>query len=356
MTIHRFTLGDDVGSKNARRLHPRHINRLFTEKTVNRRLHRTPELNLIAVFTKHIGTGSNGQYQLMSQGRIVVLVFLSFFCSGATFTVLYNMESIVLAGWYAIIGVAIGLAIGYTILAKIAFKRGLIRSRLTALILITLALPVFGYAFLGLTIPQINSFKSLDVEMSCPDGTAVAFSISFNFSTVGTFSAENPVHLSTLINHVNISDFTTHVGAITLTNAFNTNEQHVFGNIPAFGFISLKQANDGDYVAEGDFIWHQSETCYIMPIPPFQGALKFNETNVKQLVGQPVLYISPVSDTLSLRSNYTMEKLTYSFLGFSIIMLQPVINVLFPDPLARQRNPENSAQGGTSQKHNQKKH
>ena len=206
--------------------------------------------------------------------------------------------------------------------------------------MIVLALPIFGYAFLGVNIPQTLWFRPLNVEMACPDGTNVFFHIDLNFSTIGTFSAENPIHVNALIYNVNISDdLTTHLGAISFTNAYHINEKNIVGDAPAYGYVALSKSGNGQYVAKGDLIWHQSETCYIIPLPPFSGTLTTEDYDAVQLYGKSVLYISPTSDTLSFRSNHLILQLTYVVVGFSIIMLHPVLNALFPDPkLAEQRH------------------
>ena len=290
----------------------------------------------------------------MGYWRVVGLILLSVLCVAITFAVLFYMENIASAEWYIKIAVAFGLFVGYAVLIKVASKNGLARSRISALVLIIVAFPIFGYALIGVSIPQTRWFQSLNVEMVSPDGTPFIFSIDLNFSSVGTFSAENPVHVRAVINNVNISDLTAHLGAISFTNAYNVVEKHIAGDVPAYGFIPLYQSKNGEYTAEGDFIWHQSETCYIIPLPPFQGTIKSPNLNNQQLYGSPVLYISPVSDTLSSRSNHVIEQLTYVVVGFSIIMLQPVINALFPDKAAKPQNPENHAQGKTHYKQHQK--
>jgi len=281
----------------------------------------------------------------MKWWKIVILILLSTLCITSTLAVLYFMDSIALLEWYAKIAIAFGLFVGYFVLVKFAGVATLTRSRISALVLILVALPIFGYAIVGVKIPSAYWYQSMNVEMICQDRTPVLFSMYFNFSAVGSFSAENPVHVHVFINNVNISDLTTHLGAISFTNAYNLQESHVVGATPAYGYVALYPSENGTYVADGNLIWHQSETCYVIPLPKFTGIITLPNLAKQNLSGNPVLYITPVADTLSFRSNHTMEQLTYAIVGFSVLMLQPILSALFPDKPAKQQNPQIPLQG-----------
>lgn len=276
----------------------------------------------------------------MRAWKILALVLLAITCSIGTFGTLFFMESIALQAWY-VTGVVIGLSLGYVTLVKFASTVQLTRSQICAIILVIIAIPIFAYAFIGVRIPQTYWYKSQDIGVMCADGTPITFSLSLNFSTTGVFSAENPVHVHAIINNANVSDLTAHLGAISFTNAYGISESPVISGTPSYGYVVLSQSKNGEYVADGDLIWHQSETCYIIPLPPFQGVIRSANLDKQQLGGEPVLYISSVSDTLSFRSNHTMEQLTYAVIGFSVIMLQPILSAIFPDkPAEKQKNPQ----------------
>jgi len=262
----------------------------------------------------------------------VAIIFLSCLCSVTAFTTLYYLGNAV-AEWYVILLVIIGIVIEYLVLIKIAkTKNGLIPSQISALVLIFLAIPIFGYAIIGVSIPQTQWFRSLDVAMACPDGTNVFFHLDLNFSTSGVFSAENPIHVNALIYNLNITDdLTKHLGAISFTNAFNINEKNVVGGVLAYGFLPIYNDGNGQYSVDGKLIWHQSEKCYIIPLPPFQGNLTAKNYDSVQLYGDPVLYVSSTADTLAFRTNHVILQLTYVVIGFSVIMLHPILKELFPD-------------------------
>jgi len=197
------------------------------------------------------------------------------------------------------------------------------REQASSLMLIMIALPIFIYAFHGVQTPI--TYLPINVErdnLICEDGTPVNFTISVIFSTYGTFSAENPIHVHAVIYNANVSDLTKHIGAITFTGAANVSGVPIYNEIPLFGYLTLSQGSNHTYVADGDLIWHQSITCYLITIPPFQGVIRYRNSPT----GDSVLNISPVSDTLSFRSSHTMEQLTYVIVGFSILTLQPVVS------------------------------
>jgi len=87
-------------------------------------------------------------------------------------------------------------------------------------------------------------------------------------------------------------------------------------------------------------IWHQSVTCNFIPIPPIPagGVLTAPQLNAIEVKGMPELFIAASSDTLAMRSNHIMEQLTTVAIAFTILMLQPIISVLFPD-LAKEKPP-----------------
>jgi hypothetical protein len=224
------------------------------------------------------------------------------------------------------------------------------REQASSLMLVIVALPIFIYAFRGVQTPVTYLPVNLERDnLVCNDGTIVNFTISLTFSTSGSFSAENPIHVHAVIYDANVSDLTNHIGAITFTGAANVSGTPIYNETALFGYLVLSQGSDGTYVADGDLIWHQSITCYLIPLPPFQGVIRYQNLPT----GDPVLDISSVSDTLSVRSNHTMEQLTYVIVGFSVLTLQPVIGEIlrawFP-------HKQTESQGSSPQKLQKQKH
>lgn len=197
---------------------------------------------------------------------------------------------------------------------------------INALVLIVIALLIFLYALFLIKIPETSLPVEIEVTRVFKDGTPASFFLIMNFSTVGCFSAENPIHVKVVLSNANISNIADYVGAITFSFAYNVNQSSNFvGNFPLLGYLTFHQGDNNTYTAEGDLIWHESATCYVIIVPPFQGMLSGPKTQWEG-AGDPVLYVSSVSDTLAFRSNQTMEQLTYVLVGFSVIMLQPVLD------------------------------
>lgn len=218
-------------------------------------------------------------------------------------------------------------------------KKHISLQQVIALVLIIIALVIFNHAIFVVQIPQTSWSKSSDVGIISKDGIPITFSLILHFSTLGSFSAENPVHVNATITNANVSDLMSHIGAITFTNAFNADYETNLNidNVVVYGYIPLSQSGEGKYVADGDLIWHQTETCYLIALPPFQDALKSVNLEQQNLGEEPFLFISPVSDILSIRSNHTIEQLTYVLLGFSVIMLHSVFSSLIPDKATKKK-------------------
>ena len=199
------------------------------------------------------------------------------------------------------------------------------RQRAGSLVLIISAFPIFMYAWRGVQIPRIIMPVNAIYE-GFNGATGISFNFVANFSTVGTFSAENPIHVQAIINNVNVSNFLDYVGSITFAGAFNASGLVFVNNVTSASYLMLSQSGNGEYVAEGDLVWHSSMTTYLVIIAPFQTMfmypLEHNPIN-------PILSISSVSDTLSFQSNQLTTQLTYVLIGFSVLTLQPVLNALF---------------------------
>jgi hypothetical protein len=231
------------------------------------------------------------------------------------------------------------------------------REQASSLMLIIVALPIFIYAFRGIHTPVTYLPVNLERDnLVCEDGTVVNFTISLNFSTSGSFSAENPIHVHAVIYDANVSNLTNHIGAITFTGAANVSGTPIYNEVAMFGYLTLSQGSDSTYVADGDLIWHQSMTCYLVTLPPFQGVIRYQNLPT----GEPVLDISPVSDTLSVRSNHIIEQLTYVIVGFSVLTLQPVVSEIlrawFPHKQTENQVSESSRSKSDPQKRQKQKH
>lgn len=165
-------------------------------------------------------------------------------------------------------------------------------------------------------------------ENACPDGTPIDLFVELSFRASGCFGAENCIHFQATV-YSNVSNLLNHVNSIAFSGAFLYNKSLGYSSDPYQALLPLSQVSDRIYFAEGDLIWHQSEKAYVLFYPPFNGTilqpLAVSDNN------SPVIDISPVSDTLTVRTNNTIEKLTYVLTGLTIIMLHPIFASLLLD-------------------------
>jgi hypothetical protein len=205
--------------------------------------------------------------------------------------------------------------------------------------LILIAAPIFLYAWRGVQVAQTFTYKTADIDMVCQDLTPVDFWITVNFSAIGAFSAENPIHIQAVIFNVNVSDLLTHIAAITFTAAYNVSGTVFKNDLPYATYLPLSQADPDTYLAEGDLVWHESESVYLVALAPFSGGLLVPEN--AGVGPYPLIDISPVSDTLSFRANQRTEQLTDVLVAFSIIALQPIFSAILKELPPRKQNPPN---------------
>ncbi len=199
-----------------------------------------------------------------------------------------------------------------------------------ALFLILLAMPIFSYALVGVQVPMVTYPKNMSADLILFDGTPLSFDMTFRFSARGSFSAENPIHVKVTIWNCSVPDLTKYFYEVGFTNAFYAYDDPFANRVVAITAATTIHANkDGTYTLEDDLIWHAQTIVRIHFNPPHMGFYVADKIYEQQ---QTVIEITSVSDTLSFRSSQTMEQLTYAVIGFSVIMLQPIVNVLYPDP------------------------
>jgi hypothetical protein len=207
------------------------------------------------------------------------------------------------------------------------------KQQVGTIILIIIALLIFGYALIGVQVPQTNyPYTGGMDKMDLGDGKTVSFVFLENFSASGSFSAENNIHVKVTIFNSTIANLSDYIGFLYFTNSFN-NPLNIVNGLPIAADLPLNKSGD-QYVAEGDLIWHESTVTRLSFLPHYQGMILTNTTQT-ELTQPPILTISPVSDTLTWESNIVIEKLTWVLIGFTVIMLQPIISALFPDKLHR---------------------
>lgn len=91
------------------------------------------------------------------------------------------------------------------------------------------------------------------------------------------------------------------------------------------------------YKASFMFIWKQSGPDWLYLSPPTSGGAGLPTRAIQ--VGDLTIVISDVSDTLSVDSNSSTLFLTWVLVGFSVLMLQPILEAI----LLQEESPHRSS-------------
>jgi hypothetical protein len=205
------------------------------------------------------------------------------------------------------------------------------KQQVSAIILILVAAPIFVYALFGVKIPQITYPAMTQENVVSTSGVPVRFYAIMKFTSTGTFSVGKAIHVQVTVIDSNVSDLLNYIGIVSFTGAFTSPTIYMPNGAPMNGYFNLTQVGNGKYYAEGNLIWYQSINTHVMWLQPMpaNGVLYFNEGYWQQ-TGIDILDVTPATDTLTVNTNYQMEQLTLVLVGFSIIMLQPIIVALTP--------------------------
>jgi hypothetical protein len=292
---------------------------------------------------------------IMSNRRIIAFLVIAVLWSIGTMEFLSYVENLGFEDLWIkllIISLLYGLPM-FFLFMKVNKNHTLSNKQISGLFLLVLALPIFGYAFLGTRIPTIES-SNLYVDfvtVTKPSGNVtVSFSTIMDFTAVGSFSAENPIHAKITVFDANVTDFLDYIGIVSFTGSNPVSSGNSINVVSRVGYFNLTQVSAGRYEADGYLIWYQSINSHSAWLAP---NTKFFDQNFWQQKGNAKINISPAADTLAFRSSYTMEQLTYVLVGFSVVMLQPILEALFPD---KQRIQQTQTSQNQREPHHKGKH
>lgn len=227
-----------------------------------------------------------------------------------------------------IVSVFYGLPMLYWL--KLINKNHVVSNRqIIGFLVLLLALPIFAYAYFGTQIPETSLSASYTESLGVGgNGNLTAsYTVIYHFSTVGSFSVENPVHVRVSVVDCNVTNFTNYIGVVGFTGALAYPIQTNYQGAPISALLPLKQVSDRELSAEGNMIWYQSVSTYDVWLPPL--TTSFNQ-DYWQGWGDSILTISPISDKLTIDNNQTLEQLTYVLVGFSVLMTYPIFVEFFP--------------------------
>jgi len=153
--------------------------------------------------------------------------------------------------------------------------------------------------------------------------------ISYNFTAKGTFSAENPITVSVSISNVNTTNLLQYYWTLGFFGSvFNSSvPQYVKPGEEVPGYVVLTRGSNGTYVGTATLVWHVESDVYtfLVPLPRlFSFSFKVGPNSGQD----PTMHISSSSDTFNWKFNELTTRLTLVLVGFSFLMLQPIVEAL----------------------------
>ncbi|MDG6954886.1 MAG: hypothetical protein JRN33_07915 [Nitrososphaerota archaeon] len=181
-----------------------------------------------------------------------------------------------------------------------------------------------------------------------PESFSVAFTIVMNFTARGAISVNNPVDVGVAIFGVNTSEalFLKNFGAVGFTDARNGG---IYGRTGDFNLTAatarLTLSNGSSifggtvYIGHATLYWFQAGPTWVYLAPPVKAFVGVPNSGIQ--IGDPAITISDVSDTLAVNSNDSVLRLTWILVGFSVLMLQPILEaILLQDEAQRSHGGE----------------
>ena len=168
-----------------------------------------------------------------------------------------------------------------------------------------------------------------------PESLSIAFTVIVNFTARGSISVNNPVDVSLIIFGVNTSmtSFLKNFGAVGFTDARNEGIYGRTGDANLTATTATLTLPNGTLIASGTFYtthstfyWFQAGPSWLYLAPPVRAFVGVPNFGIQ--VGDPIVTISDVSDTLAVNSNDSVLRLTYILVGFSVLMLQPILEAI----------------------------
>lgn len=197
----------------------------------------------------------------------------------------------------------------------------------------------------GITVGEAKEVSNPAGALIAPNGSmipypAVNWNLAVNFSAKGALSANNQISVTADVFNVVI-------------NATNQNLTRYFDKIGFTGsrlpgmtddgeaYLPLKYIGKGIYQASGTLVWPESGPTW--PYLHIRGPL-YVATLESFESGTPLLTISSISNTLSLHTNETSLFLTWVLVGFSILMLQPILEAILIQEDGQSKSDQTQAQ------------
>ena len=156
-----------------------------------------------------------------------------------------------------------------------------------------------------------------DAQTSIPPTLVV---LSPTFTAQGVFGATNPIHINAILS-VNRSDFLQYYRGIGFFNA-----EYLNGTYQGV-YLPLTRLNNVTYEASGTLQWATATNVswYLVPTQQYFTTFLLGPSSNTTAT---ILPVSGAQDTLTMRFNETVVRLTYVVIAFGFVSLLPVLDAV----------------------------
>jgi hypothetical protein len=204
-----------------------------------------------------------------------------------------------------------------------------LRKRIIAIILIVSASIVNIYGWQTSKAPSVRmrivEGGKFDIwnTMGLP---SMNYTLAATYTFEGTLSVNNPIHVRVVLLNSNLTvdkavQYYPYLGYTGSINADAVNEK---SDVPFGSRLDWKMNATGAYVAENDLIWTTEGPSWSFFVPSGKVAVRYPDVEK----GMPSITVTGLSDTLNVKNNEITQRLTWIAAGFSILLLQPILEAL----------------------------
>lgn len=217
------------------------------------------------------------------------------------------------------------------------------RKRVIAVAILIVAAGFFVYAFVGISVPsdEWNSWAAYKIPatfagyptyaLNSGVNKPIFFNAAITFTASGSLSVNNPITVHALFFSINDTTFSQDYVGVGFSGCYPLKDSFGSNGVLDSCVLPLVKSSNGQFTADGTENWLQSGPSYLYLIPGTQGFVLNNEDKLGQYE-QIAITVNPVADTLSTSFNLNTLRLTYILVGFSVLMLQPVLEVILTSP------------------------
>jgi len=181
----------------------------------------------------------------------------------------------------------------------------------------------FGFSSVA-NITYTPFIETKKVPSPNPEIPPIEVEIVHKMVAKGSFSAENPITITVNITDANVTNLLDYYESVAFFGSVFATEQPQYAKegVEVPGYVTLAKQTDGTYFGRMALKWHVESDVYTFLVPQSQYSFKMK-------VGpstdeNPLMHISPSSDTFNWKFNEITTRFTIVLVGFSFLMLQPI--------------------------------